>query len=95
MDKVKYQEKGIAVFEKMDISKNRIVQVKFKMRYDQIMTSISLLQGLNTDITVIAKIGIEKAKSLGLFTIGSVNFDRDGNAVVLFKSHFNRRCATK
>ena len=45
-----------------------------------------MLQGLNSDITVQAKCGTSKAVNLGLFTIGAVNFDKDGNATIPFKS---------
>lgn len=51
----KFKQKGIATFEGLSIGKNRTVQVKFKLRYDEILTSVELLQGLNNDITVHAK----------------------------------------
>lgn len=82
----KFKQKGVASFEGMTIGKNKTVQVKFKLPYDEIITSVELLQGLNTDITVKAKIPNKEAMVLGLFTIGGVNFDRDGNAVIPFKS---------
>lgn len=50
------------------------------------ITSINLLQGLNSDITIHAKLSGRKAVNLGLFTIGGVDFDKDGNATVKFKS---------
>lgn len=62
------------------------MQVKFKLRYDELLTSVNLLQGLNSDITVHAKCGTGKAMNLGIFTIGAVNFDKDGNAMIPFKS---------
>lgn len=80
------KKKGVATFEGMNISKAGLVTVKFKLRYDEILTSVGLLEGLNKDITVRAKVGGGKAKSLGLFTIGAINFDRDGNAVIPFKA---------
>lgn len=82
----KFKQKGIATFEGLSIGKNRTVQVKFKLRYDEILTSVELLQGLNNDITVHAKTATGNPMSLGLFTIGSVNFDKDGNATIPFKS---------
>ena len=51
----KFKQKGIATFEGLSIGKNKTVQVKFKLRYDEILTSVELLQGLNNDITVHAK----------------------------------------
>ena len=47
---------------------------------------MELLQGLNNDITVHAKAEDTGVMSLGMFTIGAVNFDRDGNATIPFKS---------
>lgn len=82
----KFKQKGIATFEGLSIGKNRTVQVKFKLRYDEILTSVELLQGLNNDITVHAKTATSNPMSLGTFTIGSVNFDKDGNATIPFKS---------
>jgi hypothetical protein len=82
----KFKQKGIAEFQGMSIGKNKTVQVKFKLRYDELLTSVNLLQGLNSDITVHAKCGTGKAMNLGIFTIGAVNFDKDGNAMIPFKS---------
>lgn len=82
----KFKQKGIATFEGLTIGKNKTVQVKFKLRYDEILTSVELLQGLNNDITVHAKTPSSDPMNLGIFTIGSVNFDKDGNATIPFKS---------
>lgn len=84
--KRKLQQKGIATFEGLTIGKNKTVQVKFKLRYDEILTSVELLQGLNNDITLHAKGATSRAVNLGMFTIGAINFDKDGNATIPFKS---------
>lgn len=86
MKEKKFKQKGIAEFQGLSIGKNKTVQVKFKLRYDELLTSVNLLQGLNSDITVHAKCGTGKAMNLGIFTIGAVNFDKDGNAMIPFKS---------
>lgn len=86
MEEKKFKQKGIAEFQGLSIGKNKTVQVKFKLRYDELLTSVNLLQGLNSDITVHAKCGTGKAINLGIFTIGAVNFDKDGNAMIPFKS---------
>ena len=82
----KFKQKGIATFEGLNIGKNKTVLVKFRLRYDEILTSVELLQGLNADITVQAKTANTKAMNLGIFTIGAINFDKDGNATIPFKS---------
>lgn len=86
MAEKKFKQKGIAEFQGLSIGKNKTVQVKFKLRYDELLTSVNLLQGLNSDITVHAKCGTGKAMNLGIFTISAVNFDKDGNAMIPFKS---------
>lgn len=82
----KFKQKGVATFQSLSIRRNKTVQLNFKLRYDEILTSVELLQGLNSDITVHAKIGDDKPVNLGIFTIGAVNFDKDGNATIPFKS---------
>ena len=82
----KFKQKGVVTFQGLSIGRNKTVQLKFKFRYDEILTSVELLQGLNSDITVHAKIGDDKPINLGIFTIGAVNFDKDGNATIPFKS---------
>lgn len=82
----KIKQKGVAHFAGMTIGANKTVKVKFKLPFDELLTSVNLLKGLNADITVQAKAGINKPVNLGIFTIGSVNFDRDGNAMIPFKS---------
>mgnify|MGYP007113731302 FL=1 len=82
----KLKQQGIASFEGMNIGKNKTIQVKFKLRYDEILTSVELLQGLNNDITLHAKVPDKKPMNLGIFTIGAINFDKDGNATIPFKS---------
>ena len=56
----KLKQQGIASFEGLSIGKNKTIQVKFKLRYDEILTSVELLQGLNNDITLHAKVPDKK-----------------------------------
>lgn len=79
-------EKGVVKFNGFTISPTRVVSLKFIMRYDEIITSINLLQGLQSDITIHAKVPDRKAFSLGIFNVGGVSFDKDGNAKITFKS---------
>ena len=82
----KIKQKGVATFHGLNVGATKKISVKFKFRYDEIMTSISLLQGLNTDVTIQAKTSESGVMALGIFTIGSVNFDNNGNATVTFNS---------
>ena len=81
-----FNQKGIAEFAGLNIAKNNLVTLKFKLRYDEIVTSVELLQGLNTDITIHAKTPSTDSVKLGMFTIGGMNIDRDGNATIPFKA---------
>lgn len=81
-----FKQKGLATFKSLSVSQKQVVTLKFALKYDELLTSVNLLQGLNTDITIHAKPPIGKALNLGLFRIGSINFDRDGNAVIPFTS---------
>lgn len=81
-----FKQKGLATFKSLSVSQKQVVTLKFKLKYDELLTSVNLLQGLNTDITIHAKPPVGKALNLGLFRIGSINFDRDGNAVIPFTS---------
>lgn len=82
----KIKEKGVAIFEGLTISNTAVVKLKFRLRYDDMITSVNLLQGLNSDVTLRAKIPNYDAMSLGVFEIDSINFDKDGNAKITFKS---------
>lgn len=82
----KLQQKGVATFVNMSITKGKVVNLKFKMRYDELVTSVNLLQGLNSNIQVMAKCGIKRPRALGEFTLGGLSFDKDGNATIPLKS---------
>lgn len=84
-----YRQRGVADFKGFNVSSSHVVTLKFKFRYDEMTTSVSLLAGLNSDITVHAKVGMSKAVNLGLFTIGGLTFDKDGNADITLKSMVN------
>lgn len=81
-----FNQTGIAEFKGFQVSPSKIVKISFKIRYNDMITSINLLQGLNSDITIHAKLSGRKAVNLGLYTIAGVSFDKDGNAVIQFKS---------
>lgn len=86
MAEKEFKQRGIATFKSMQVATSKVVTLTFKLRYDEMITSINLLQGLNNDITIHARVSGRKAVNLGMFTIGAINFDKDGNAIVPFKS---------
>lgn len=79
-----FKQKGIAKFAGLTISPKKVVNLKFKLRYDEVITSVNLLQGLNADITIHAKAPDRKAVNLGMFKVGGINFDKDGNSTIPF-----------
>lgn len=80
------KQKGIVSFNGLAISSKQIITLKIKLKYDELLTSVNLLSGLNTDITVHAKIGVNKPSNLGIFVIGGINTDKDGNTSITLKS---------
>lgn len=81
-----FKQKGIASFDGLSISKSKVVTFKVKMRYDEVVTSVELLQATNTDVTIHAKVGTSKPVELGIFTVDGISFDKDRNATATFKS---------
>lgn len=81
-----FKQKGVASFNGLSISKSKVVTFKVKMRYDEVVTSVELLQATNTDVTIHAKVGTSKPVELGIFTVDGISFDKDRNATATFKS---------
>lgn len=81
-----FKQKGVASFNGLSISKSKVVTFKVKMRYDEVVTSVELLQATNTDVTIHAKVGTSKPVELGIFTVDGIYFDKDRNATATFKS---------
>lgn len=80
------KQSSVVKFDSLSVSKSKVVQLKFKMRYDEIVGSINLLQALNSDITLQARINGGKPLSLGMFNLNGMTHDKDGNANLPFKS---------
>jgi hypothetical protein len=78
--------KGVSTFEGWTVGKNKITTLKLGMRYDEVVTSVNLLQGLDVDITVSAKIPNEKPMQLGLFRVNGLSFDKDGNSKITLQA---------
>ena len=81
-----FKQKGVASFNGLSISKSKVVTFKVKMRYDEVVTSVELLQATNTDVTIHAKVGTSKPVELGIFMVDGISFDKDRNATATFKS---------
>ena len=65
-----------------NISQNGSINLTLKAQYGEITKSIQLLQMLNNDITVKAKVPECKPKNLGVFRLKEVKFDHDGESII-------------
>lgn len=69
-----------------NIKPNGDIDVNFKIPYDQITSGLMLIQMLNTNIHVYAKVDANKPVELGHFMLKNVNIDRDGEMKIKFNS---------
>lgn len=68
------------------VKANQSVDLGFKTSYDQLANSVKLLQLLNNDITIVAKVPDTKPFKLGSFRLQSVNISHDGESTIKFNS---------
>lgn len=68
------------------VKANQSVDISFKTGYDQLANSVQLLQMLNNDVTIKAKVPDIKPFSLGSFRVQAVNISHDGESVIKFNS---------
>lgn len=66
------------------LSANGSVNFTLKAAYSEITNSIKLLQMLNNDVNIKAKIPSGKPMKLGMFRIKQVIFDGDGESTIKF-----------
>lgn len=79
--------KGFCSYKGHSVLQNGSVNLTLKANYSEITNSVQLLQLLNNDVSVQAKLGGEsKPFNLGTFRIKSVNFDGDGESILKFNS---------
>jgi hypothetical protein len=78
------QTKIVAKYAGHSVKANKNVDVNFVAGYDQLTSSIQLLQLLNVDVEVMAKLPDEKPMKLGSFRVKGVNIDHDGESKILF-----------
>lgn len=78
--------KGISSYAGLSISASKVVTLNVNLEYSEIVTSVNLLQTLNSDVTVLVKLGLKKPVNLGVFTVNGIKFDKDGNSKVTLKS---------
>ena len=83
---MKIEVKEVVNYKGHSVRANGSVDLSFSSMYDELTNTISCLQMLNNDVTIIAKIPNEKPVKLGMFRIKSIIIDDDGEGTLKFNS---------
>lgn len=78
--------KVIGKYNGHSVKANQSVDLGLKAGYDQMTQAVKLLQMLNNDVTILAKIPDTKPFKLGVFRVQTVNFSHDGESSIKFNS---------
>lgn len=77
----------IASYVSHSVTQNGVVKLTFKARYDDITSSMKLLQMLATDIGIKVKSPVsDTVKSIGTFKIAGITFNASGQSTLKFAS---------
>lgn len=78
--------KVIGKYNGHSVKANQSIDLGIKAGYDQLSQAVLLLQMLNNDVTIKAKVPDSKAFSLGTFRVQAVNISHDGESAIKFNS---------
>lgn len=78
--------KEVVSYKGHSVKANGNIDISFSAMYGELTNSIKVLQLLNNDVTIVAKLPGSKAVKLGNFNVRSVLFDGDGESVLKFTS---------
>ena len=78
--------KIIGKYNGHSVKANQSVDLSIKAGYDQLAQSVQLLQMLNNDVTIVAKVPDSKPFKLGTFRVQAVNISHDGESAIKFNS---------
>lgn len=78
--------KTVGAYNGHNIKANKAIDLSLKMKYSELTNYIQLVQLLNENVTIIAKVGEGKAQKLGTFMIKEIKIDHDGEGIVKFNS---------
>jgi hypothetical protein len=76
--------KEIMYYKGHSIKPNGTVDISFSAMYDQITKSMEILQLLNENVKITAKLAGKEPVVLGSFMVKGVNFNQDGTSVIKF-----------
>ena len=68
------------------VKANQSVDLGIKAGYDQLTQAVQLLQFLNNDVIILAKVPDTKPFKLGMFRVQAVNISHDGESAIKFNS---------
>lgn len=83
---MKIEIKEIVSYKGHNVKANGNMEISFNAMYDQLTKSIEVLQMLNNDVIIYAKLSGNKPVKLGSFNVKNVLFDGDGESVLKFVS---------
>ena len=78
--------KEIVKYGGHNLSANGSVNLTFKASYSELTNTIQLMQMLNNDVNIKAKVPGEKAMKLGMFRIKEIKVEGDGESIIKFNS---------
>ena len=78
--------KLIGKYNGHSVKANQSVDLAVKAGYDQLANSVQLLQMLNNDVTILARVPDAKPFKLGTFRVQAVNISHDGESAIKFNS---------
>lgn len=76
--------KQVVKYDGHSLSSNGSVNFKLRASYSELVNSIKLMQMLNNDVIIKAKIPGAKVMKLGIFRIKQIVFDGDGESKITF-----------
>ena len=78
--------KTLGKYNGHNITNNKAVNLTLIFAYDELPNYIQLIQLLNENVDIAAKIGDDKAMRLGSFMIKEIKVDHDGQGIIKFNS---------
>lgn len=78
--------KEIVSYRGHSVKKNGNIDLTFSAMYGELTNSIQILQLLNNDVKITAKLAGSKPMVLGSYSVKNVTFDGDGESILKFTS---------
>ena len=83
---MKISIKEVVSYKGHSVKANGNMDISFSAMYGELTNSIKVLQLLNNDVVIVAKLPGAKPVKLGSFNVKNVLFDGDGESVLKFTS---------